>query len=408
MTDPLRPLGDDRLVAKAARRIAVQTTGLVTLAMLVLAGFVSLDVARGQSHAEDRLLRSTLATVDDVGDPPAGTWVVLDRAGKAVGSPGLPVRLAPALARLRSQAAGSPTVRELAPDDRTQYRVATQRRSDATVQVVLDLTQDHLGRARLWTALAAASVLAVLAALALGALLGRRAVRPLAQALALQRTFVADASHELRTPLTLLSTRAQLLDRAIEASGLDGQLRADSRGVVRDVQRMGEVVEDLLLAADPGQDEPRTTSDLGELAVAAVDSALAHARRVEVDLGVARADAGPHQVLCSVPAVRRAVLALIDNAVDHTPPGGEVRVRIGRRAAEVVLSVTDTGPGLRPEAAQDVFRRFHSGGQRAGRRHYGLGLALTRDVADRHGGHLRLVPGGPGATFELALPAADG
>ena len=68
------------------------------------------------------------------------------------------------------------------------------------------------------------------------------------------------------------------------------------------------------------------------------------------------------------------------------------------------MSVSDTGPGVAPDVAHDVLRRFHSGGQRSGRAHYGLGLALSHDVANRHGGHLRLVQGGVGATFELTLP----
>jgi signal transduction histidine kinase len=67
--------------------------------------------------------------------------------------------------------------------------------------------------------------------------------------------------------------------------------------------------------------------------------------------------------------------------------------------------VSDTGPGIRPEAAQRVLRRFDSSGRSRGRRHYGLGLALTHDVANRHGGQLRLADSGAGATFELVLPA---
>jgi len=110
-------------------------------------------------------------------------------------------------------------------------------------------------------------------------------------------------------------------------------------------------------------------------------------------------------VLGSAPALRRAVLALVENAVDHTPADGEVVVRTRSERRTVIVSVSDTGPGIAPDAAHDVLRRFHSGGHRAGRAHYGLGLALTHDVANRHGGQLRLAPGKTGATFELVLPA---
>jgi signal transduction histidine kinase len=110
-------------------------------------------------------------------------------------------------------------------------------------------------------------------------------------------------------------------------------------------------------------------------------------------------------VLGAAGALRRAVLALVDNAIDHTPSGGRVTVWVHRRRGDVIVQVSDTGPGIAPAAAKDILRRFHSGGQRAGRAHYGLGLALSNDVANRHGGHLRLVDSPVGATFELSLPA---
>jgi len=101
------------------------------------------------------------------------------------------------------------------------------------------------------------------------------------------------------------------------------------------------------------------------------------------------------------------VLALVDNAIDHTPRDGEVRLELRRSRGDVILAVSDTGPGIGPEAAQRVLRRFDSGGHRAGRAHYGLGLALSHDVANRHGGQLRLAPSDVGATFELVLPALE-
>jgi signal transduction histidine kinase len=271
--------------------------------------------------------------------------------------------------------------------------------------VVLDLTSAHQERARLLKTMGLASVIGVLFAVLLGVLLGRRAVRPLAQALTLQRAFIADAGHELRTPLTLLSTRAQLLDRSVQAGNLGEQTKDDSRGVVLDTQRLGEVVEDLLAAADPRGEQIREPVELGLLVHGVADSAAAHAEDRGVEL-LFDNSAEPCWVIGSSAALRRAVLSLVDNAVDHTPSGGQVRISLRRDRRSVVIAVSDTGPGIAPEAAQHVLRRFHSGGQRAGRTHYGLGLALSHDVANRHGGRLRLVDSSIGATFELSLPIA--
>jgi two-component system OmpR family sensor kinase len=403
-----RKLGDQVMVERAARSLALRAAALVALAMLLLVGLVTFVVVRGQARAADDLLTTTAATADDVGDPPPGTWLVLVHNGQVISTPGLPTALAPRLSELRARPETSLVFSDVNVDDSGAYRVATQRQTDRIVQVVLDRSAERADRSRLLKAMGAASVLALLLAGALGALLGRRAVRPLADALELQRTFVADASHELRTPLTLLSTRAQLLDQAVQQGEVSDEVRRDSAGVVSDVQRLGEVLEDLLLAADPAGQEPVDAVDVGELVRAAADSAQAHAERAGVVLtahvepGVAP---GATRVLGAAGALRRAVLALVDNAIDHTPSGGTVSVTVQRRRGDVVVQVSDTGPGIDPAAAKDILRRFHSGGQRAGRAHYGLGLALSNDVANRHGGQLRLVDSPVGATFALSLPA---
>jgi two-component system OmpR family sensor kinase len=400
-----RPIGDEVLVRRAAREVAIQVAALVAVAMLLLVVLVTIVVVRGQAGAADDLLRNTVRTADDVGDPPSGIWLVMDTAKGLEKTPGLPGELDAALAGLRGSAGTAVRLSNVREDDEAEYRVATVRRDGRPVQAVLDLTTTHQQRTRLLQAMGFATVVGLVFAALLGVLLGRRAVRPLARALALQRTFVADAGHELRTPLTLLSTRAQVLDRALQRSDLSEEVLRDSRGVVEDTQRLGEVVEDLLVAADPRSEESREPVDLNRLAGSVADSARAHATAAGVTLlhGATDEDC---TVLGSHIALRRAVLALVDNAIDHTPDGGEVRVAVRRAGREAILLVSDTGPGIRPEDAERVLRRFDSGGHRSGRAHYGLGLALTHDVANRHGGQLRLVRSDTGAAFELVLPAA--
>lgn len=411
--------GDDRLVRRAARRLVLQSSVSVAAAMLALIAVVSAVVVHGQQATTDALLTTTARTVDDVGDPPAGAWVLIAASGHITASPGLPTDLSARLAGLRTALPGRVDLRTVTDDDGDIYRILTRQRPAQPesansllrvghrIQVILDLRPQQQQRAQLLRTMAEAAGLSLLLSAGLGMLLGRRAVRPLAHALQLQRTFVADASHELRTPLTLLSTRAQLLDRQVATLTTDPQLRQDSAGIVGDVHRLGGVVEDLLIAADPRQDQHHHDVDLAALAADVADSSRAHAEHTGVQLAVS---AGPGPSAATVPgspaALRRALLALLDNAIDHTPPGGTVGLDVVRRRRTVTVTVTDTGPGISREQAEQVLRRFHSGGQRAGRAHYGLGLALTHDVANRHGGHLRLAPPRPdtGASFELELP----
>jgi signal transduction histidine kinase len=202
--------------------------------------------------------------------------------------------------------------------------------------------------------------------------------------------------------LTLLTTRAQVLLRSLQRRDADAEVVADATGVVEDAQRLGEVVEDLLVAATPFAEEVRDDVDLGELLAQVVASAQDHAASGEVRLVLQTDDRAV--VVGARPALRRAVLNLVDNAIDHTPAGGEVRVVLRASRTEVVVSVADTGPGLTPGEEAEVMRRFRSGGQRSGRAHYGLGLALTQEIANRHGGQLRIAPSEQGAAFELVLP----
>lgn len=402
----MRPLGDELLVRRAARAVAVQAAGLVFAAILLLVALVTLVVVKGQATARDDLIRSTLQTADDVGDPPAGAWLALVSGVQVRTSPGLPAGALAPLTSLRVRALPGVTLVDLPADGRS-YRAGTLKRGDArVVQVLLDLQSEHDQRRRLLQAMGLAAAVGLVVAGALGRVVGRRAVRPLSQALTLQRAFVADASHELRTPLTLLSTRAQLLDRAVQRADVPPQVHLDSTGVVNDVLRLGEVLEDLLVAADPGDRESYVSVDLNALAREAVDTAQAHASSAQVELVVDLHGTDPLLLEGSGPALRRAILSLIDNAIDHTPAQGRVTVSTRRDGRSLLLTVTDTGPGVPPEQAKDVLRRFHSGGHRSGRTHYGLGLALTNDVANRHGGELRLLRSEQGAAFALVLPAA--
>jgi signal transduction histidine kinase len=163
----------------------------------------------------------------------------------------------------------------------------------------------------------------------------------------------------------------------------------DADGVVSDVARMTDLVDEMLTVADPGSDWQRRPVDLVTLCADLLDSVQDHARsrRVAVVLDHGGGDVRTHG---NDVALRRAVLALVDNAIEHTPPEGLVRLTVDRRPEAVAVRVCDTGTGIAPGEAARIFDRFRSGSQKANRRSYGLGLALARDVVNRHGGRLTL------------------
>lgn len=257
----------------------------------------------------------------------------------------------------------------------------------------------------LGTALAAGA----LASLAAVVVLTRRMVRPLAQALALQRRFVADASHELRAPLTVLHTRAQMLARQAAETGATG-LADQAARLADDARTLGEVIDDLLDAAATAAPH----SHLADVVdVAAVVAQVCQTMAPVAQLGGVTlvADATPQApVRGSATALRRAVVALVDNALAHQHPGGTVRLRTARADDHVTIAVIDDGPGVDAIEADSMFARHVRGRhppQDGARRSHGIGLALVREIARSHGGEVSLTetPGG-GATFAMLLPRA--
>lgn len=251
-----------------------------------------------------------------------------------------------------------------------------------------------------------AGSIGILVAGLIGFLAARRAVAPLKEALSLQRRFVADAGHELRTPLAVLHTRAQLLARRLPttdpARRLIDQLLADSRV-------LGQIVEEMLLsaqlAADPKAGELLDPDDLANDIVTSM-SVLAAQAGVTLTVS-ARSN---RTVRGSRTALRRALTALVDNALAHTAAGGHVTVTTADDAAGMVLfTVSDDGEGLAGQDPERLTERFARGrpvsGAGAGRR-FGLGLSLAREVAAAHGGTLTLTgTPPPGVRVTIRLPA---
>ncbi|GHJ17812.1 sensor histidine kinase [Micromonospora sp. AKA38] len=395
---------DEARLARARRRSVAQTAGAIGLVLLLVGALMFALTSRQESRALDGELTRVLAAAEDVDDPPPGQFLARQRPGDPVVevTPGA----SPELTRVLDEAVRRPPGRHdaTAGDDRP-VRVAVARRSDGTRwAVAAELAPLRRRQGQLGLALLVAELAGLAGALVTATLLARRAVAPLAAALGMQRRFVADASHELRAPLTVLHTRAQLLARRAReqpAQGLAGQLDQ----LVADTRALGEVVEDLLVsAAAEHQPLPDAAVDLTEVAREVVGSMSAYAgeRRVELRLVAA----GPALVRGAGPALRRAVTALVDNAVGHVPAGGHVTVTVSRRDGRIAAEVADDGVGLDPAEADRLFARFAYGTAGAGRR-FGLGLALVQHVAQAHRGTVE-VAGAPGrgATFTLLLPPA--
>lgn len=278
-------------------------------------------------------------------------------------------------------------------------------------QHAADTTRIFVDRDALLGALAVIGAGAVLLAGLATWFVARRAVVPLGEALRLQRTFVADASHELRTPLTVMSARVQQLQRRMIADDdrapIVDALREDTRS-------LAAVVDDLLRAATLDGDDGSAATPVS----AEVDGAVADLQVVAEQRAVRIVHDGDDGIVgvavrMSATPLRRALVALLDNAVGHAPAGSDVEVRVTATPRTVEIAVRDRGDGITGIDPDRVFDRFVHGTPAAGpaerRTSYGIGLALVREIAVRAGGSVRVGATGPdGTTFVLSLPRVTG
>jgi two-component system, OmpR family, sensor histidine kinase CiaH len=249
----------------------------------------------------------------------------------------------------------------------------------------------------------------VLVAAVFGAVYARRALVPIRDSLAAQRTalrhqreFAADASHELRTPLTVIRSSVEHLRRNPERPvGHVGEALGD---IDAEVQHLTTLVEDLLLLArsDSGavtlDRVPLHLDDVAaEAAAALAQPAAAAGVRVEVDPEPAATIGDPARL-------RQLVMILVDNAIRHSPRDAAVRVVVRAAPDAATVAVEDAGPGVQPGDRERVFDRFwRASGAPAGGT--GLGLAIAKWIAEHHDGSISVdTSAAGGARFEVRLP----
>jgi two-component system OmpR family sensor kinase len=220
------------------------------------------------------------------------------------------------------------------------------------------------------------------------------------------REFAADASHELRTPLTSVRGLAEYGLQQGDAASREELLRLMTL-IHGEAGRMSRLVADLLLLArfDAGRPLDRAPVDLASIAALAVQ----HARLVHPGRPITLHAAEPVVVSADDARIRQVIDNLLGNAVQHTPDGTPVTVKVTSGQGDGWLTVADRGPGMTPEQASRVFERFYrtddartraAGGA-------GLGLAIAASLTAAHGGDITVdTAPGHGAAFTVRLPLA--
>jgi len=295
----------------------------------------------------------------------------------------------------------------------TQRVVYSQDGQTYFLQAVQDRSTEVETLNVLLTVLLLGGALVVIVAFGLGTIYARRALIPIRESLAAQRTalrrqreFAADASHELRTPLTVIRSSVEHLSRHRDRPIGDATEALDD--IDAEVTHLTALVDDLLLLArsDSGAvPMDRVPLDLGDVAFEAASALSRTAEAGGVHVAV---DPEPAMVDGDPARLRQLVMILVDNAIRHSPRGGAVTVTVRSTTGSASIEVTDEGPGLREEDMRHVFDRFWrapgapSGGT-------GLGLAIARWIAEQHGGRIGVANRATGgAAFRVELPPRPG
>lgn len=227
--------------------------------------------------------------------------------------------------------------------------------------------------------------------------------------------FAADVAHEIKNPLTSLRSAVETVARVEDPE----QQKKLMSIILDDVQRLDRLISDISDASRLDAELSRAeidTVDVGELlrALVAVQEAGERA-----DAPRFRLDVLDHQDL-AVPGIEGRIgqvfRNLISNAVTFSPPGSTIRLSAQRQGGDVVVLISDSGPGIPEGKLEAVFERFYTerpAGEKFGT-HSGLGLSISKQIVDAHGGSIRAEnrydeSGGVcGACFVVHLPAEVG
>ncbi len=224
---------------------------------------------------------------------------------------------------------------------------------------------------------------------------------------ATRRRLLTDLAHEIRTPLASMEICVESLeDGAIDPGPEAWRILTDQ------IQRISRLAEDIgqVSAAEEG----RLAMDLQptsvpELAQRAIRAARDGYDRKQVRLDISSDPAGPNLTVEADAARIGQVLGnLLSNALQHTAPGGHVELLVGSRDGWVEVQVADDGDGISARHLPHIFERFYRADTARDRERggTGVGLAISRAIAEAHGGHLTAASEGPGrgAVLTLQLP----
>ena len=230
---------------------------------------------------------------------------------------------------------------------------------------------------------------------------------------AAQKRFISDAAHQLRTPLAGLKSQTELALMEVTEPSLIARLKRVHESAVRSAHLVNQLLTLARAEPESASLQSRLPVDLRKLARDVTAEMVPRALLAGVDLGFDEPDGDEQDRPPPAPAEVRGIglllgevlINLIDNAVRYAGRGATVTVRVHGQGSELLLEVEDNGPGVPESEREHLFERFVRGTEDG--TGCGLGLAIVREIVERHSGSVELLPVRPtGLLARVKLPAA--
>jgi signal transduction histidine kinase/CheY-like chemotaxis protein len=217
--------------------------------------------------------------------------------------------------------------------------------------------------------------------------------------------FVAMLGHELRNPLGAIATAIHVLDARADPHDASASLRGI---IIRQTRHLARLVEDLLDVSKIVSGKTVLTTQPEQLRDVVMRAVASFHEAGKASQHVISVTGAGVRVQADATRLQQVVTNLLDNAVKYTPPQGRVDITVAAEGPDAVLTVQDTGAGIRPEVLPQIFDLFVQGSDTLARSEGGLGLGLTivKRLVELHGGTVSASSPGPnrGSEFVVRLP----
>ncbi len=235
-------------------------------------------------------------------------------------------------------------------------------------------------------------------------LIGNKAMIPIRTAWQQQRDFLADASHELRTPLAVIQTNLEIvLSNPTELIATQNKWL---NNIKEESEQMAKLINSLLFLARADAKQQTLDKLPFSLAATITDTIeafnpIAAAKQVQLKMSIVQ----PAIIYGDNAKIRQVLEILLDNAIRHTPAGGNIAINLSQLKKKVTITVTDTGEGIKPEHLEKIFNRFYQVDSSRSTGKSGLGLAIAKCIIENHGGTIQATSTpGVGTAFIIQLP----